>query len=190
MFSQQQQQGGRPGMGDSFNALYFAANCFALCFTPFLRRDLGRNAIGVAGLGAGILILFWGSYSHTIALWWYFLAWLIALIGQRLRTFQNTLKGIVPHSRYPGYPHLAFRLVPRIKSEANARAVEAFLLLGIGGLIAMFDKPFGAFLMTGFPSLLFLEAVSVEFTRSQLQQMRDAEIAQRDLAERYRNGRF
>lgn len=192
MFPQQQQQNGfgRPGMGESFNALYFAANCFALCFTPFLRRDLGRNAIGVAGLGAGILILFWGSYSHTIGLWWYFLAWLLALIGQRIRTYQNTLKGHVEHSQYGGWPWLAFKLFPRMKSEANAKGAEAFLLLAVGGVLTFVSKPLGYFVMTGFPAILFLEAVGVEFTRSRLQAMRDAEIAQRDLAERYRQGRF
>lgn len=191
MFQQQQQQGfNRPSMGESFNALYFAASCVALCFTPFLRRDFGRNAIGLAGLGAGFLILFWGSYSHTIALWYYFIFWFLALISQRIRTYRNTLKGVMPHSHYAGDSWLAYRLFPRIKSEANARAVEAFVLLGAGGLVAMANKPFGWFLMAGFPAILFLEAIRVEFTRSQLQAMRDAEIAQRELAERYREGRF
>jgi hypothetical protein len=191
MKQQNQEQGfGRPSMNQSFGALYFAANCFALCFTPFLRRDFGRNAIGIAGLGAGGLILLWGSYSNTPALWWYFIAWLLALIGCRVRTFQNSIKGTALHSYYDGYPWLAFKLFPRMKSESNARAAEAFLLLAIGGLVAMVSKPFGGFICCGFPAILFLEAVRVEFTRSELRAMRDAEIAQRQLAEQYREGRF
>lgn len=192
MFDQQPKQNGfgRPGMGDSFNALYFLASCVALCFTPLLRRDFGRNGIGLAGLGAGFLILFWGGYSHTIALWYYFIAWLLALIGQRIRTFRNTIKGYMPHSYYAGDSWLVYKLFPRIKSEGNARAVEAFLLLGVGGLVSLASKPFGWFIMAGFPAILFLEAIRTEYTRSQLQAMRDAELAQRELAERYREGRF
>lgn len=192
MFQQQQQQQGfgRPSMNQSFGALYLAADCFALCFTPFLRRDFGRNAVGLAGLGAGGLILFWGSYSQTPALCWYFLVWLLALIGQRIRTFQNTLRGLAPHSYYPGYPWLAFKLFPRLKSEANAKGAEAFLLLAVGGLLTFVSKPLGFFVMTGFPAILFLEAVRVEVTRSRLQAMRDAELSQRELSDRYREGRF
>jgi hypothetical protein len=75
-------------------------------------------------------------------------------------------------------------------SELNAKGVDAFLCLAIGGVIAQFDKPFGLFIMGGFASILFTEAVIVESTKRRLQAMQDAELEQRYLAEKYKSGRF
>ena len=75
-------------------------------------------------------------------------------------------------------------------SELNAKGVDAFLCLAIGGVLAQFWQPLGFFVMTGFLSILFSEAVMVETTKRRMQAMRDAELEQRYLAEHYRSGRF
>ncbi len=192
MFNQQQQQkgGDRPSMGDSFNALFIVSNLHALCVTVFLRRDFGREGIGLMGLGAAVLILGYGSMMHCYPMWYFFLAWVVAVVAQRIKQFQNWRNGVTVHSRYGGYPWLAFKLFPRLKSEANAHGVEAFLCLAAGGLLTYVSPPLGWFVMASFASIMFSQAVRVEFDRKRLQAMKDAEIEQRYLAERYKSGRF
>lgn len=181
--------GDRVTMAGSFNGLNALANAHALTCTVFIRTDFGREGIGLHGLVAGLMILAYGSFLNCYPMFPFFLLWMLAVICQRIRQLINWRRGVVLHSRYNGYPWLAKRLFPRM-SELNARGVDAFLCLAIGGLLAQFNQPLGWFVMAGFVSILFSEAVMVEFNRRRLQAMRDAEIEQRYLAEQYKSGRF
>ena len=187
------QQHGGPGdhltMAGSFNGLNVLANAHALTCTVFLRTDFGREGIGMFGLIGGLLILGYGSFVNCYPMFVFFLFWIGALICQRVRSFRNWRRGAMIHSRYNGYPFVSKRLFPRM-TELNARGVDAFLCLAIGGLLAQFSQPLGFFVMAGFLSILFSEAVMVEGTKRRLQTMRDAEIEQRYLAEHYKSGRF
>jgi hypothetical protein len=177
-------------MNDSFHLLYFLASSHALCLTVFLRRDFGREAIGMMGLAAGLMILTYGSLMNSLAVWYFFLAWILAVLAQRIRQHHNWRTGVSLHSRYPGDSWLAYRLFPRLKSEPNARAVDAFLCLAIGGLLTQLSPPLGWFVMTGFVSILVCEAIRVELTRKRLQAMRDAQLEQQYIAQEYQQGRF
>jgi hypothetical protein len=181
--------GDRVTMAGSFNGLYALANAHALTCTVFIRTDFGREGIGLHGLVAMLMILFYGSFLNCYPMFPFFLLWMLAVICQRIRQLINWRRGVILHSRYNGYPWLSKRLFPRM-SELNARGVDAFLCLAIGGLLAQFNQPLGWFVMAGFVSILFSEAVMVEFNRRRLQAMRDAEIEQRYLAEQYKSGRF
>ena len=64
------------------------------------------------------------------------------------------------------------------------------LCFAIGGLLAQFNQPLGLYVMAGFLSIMFSEAMIVEATKRRLQTMRDAEIEQRYLAEQYKAGNF
>lgn len=187
------QQHGGPGdrltLAGSFNGLHFLANAHALTCTVFLRTDFGREGIGIFGLMAGLLILGYGSFANCYPMFIYFLIWSVAVICQRIRQFSNWQRGAIIHSRYNGYPFVSKRLFPRM-SELNARSIDAFLCLAIGGLLAQFSQPLGFFVMAGFLSIMFSEAVMVEGTKRRLQTMRDAEIEQRFLAEQYKSGNF
>jgi hypothetical protein len=176
-------------MAASFNGAAILANAHALTCTVFIRTDFGREGIGINGLIAMLLILGYGSFAHCYPMFIYFLLWVLAVICQRIKQFINWRRGVILHSQYNGYPWLSRRLFPRM-SELNARGVDAFLCLAAGGLIAQFNQPLGWFVMAGFVSILFSEAVMVESTRKRLQAMRDAEIEQRYLAEQYKSGRF
>ncbi len=189
MSQQQPTPGDRLTMAGSFHGANVFANAHALTCTVFLRTDFGREGIGLHGLIAALLILGYGSFANCFPMFIYFLLWMLAVIGQRIRQFINWRRGVIIHSRYSGYPWLAKRLFPRM-TELNARGVDAFLCLAVGGLLAQFNQPLGWFVMAGFVSILFSEAVMVESTRKRLQAMRDAEIEQRYLAEQYKSGRF
>lgn len=186
---QRSQPGDRLTLGESFRGLNIAANAHACTITPFLRTDFGSEGIGMHGLVGAGMILAWGCYFNCYPMFIYFLAWMAACAVQRVRTYLNWRRGVIIHTRYNGYPWLARRFFPRV-SEANAKAVEAFACLAFGGLLAQFWPPLGWYVMSGFASIMFTEAVMVELTRRRLQAMRDAEIEQRYLAEKYREGRF
>ncbi len=109
-----------------------------------------------------------------------------------MQQFQNWRKGVVTHSRYNGYPVLALKLFPRLKEE-DAKGVEAFMCLAIGGVLTYVDPALGWYVMGGFFSILLSEGFNVELRKRRLQAMQDAVLEQQSLAreyEEFRNGRF
>ncbi len=186
----QQQQNNEREMQGGFNLVCFLLNGHATCLTPFIRTDFGREALGLNGLCALIIILAYGSFANSGAMWVFLLLWILAMLQQRMKGIQNRNKGIAIHSRYNGYPWLSFKLFPRTKDETSARGVDGFLCIVAGALLSYVDPALGCFIGVGGFSLLFVEALIVELRKKRLQSMRDAEIEQRDLADHYRNGRF
>jgi hypothetical protein len=189
---QQQQQNDKPDMRSAFSLAYVLANSHALTCTVFLRRDFGKEAIGIFGIVGLFMILIYGGLANSYAMYIYLLAFLLAVIGQRMQTFPNWRKGDIQHSRYNGTPVIAMKLFPKLK-EMDAKGVEGFLCLAIGWLLTHVDPALGWYVMGGFFSILLSEGISAEIRRQRLQAMRDAEIENTDLArdyEQFRNKRF
>lgn len=181
--------GDRITMGGTFDALLSLAHALSLSFTVFLRTDFGREGIGRAGLGAAILILLYGQFAECQAMWVFFLAWLVAVICQRIRQFNNWRMGTAIHTYYNGFPWISTRLFPRL-SERNARGMDGWLCVIAACGIVFYDKPLALFFVAGGVAILLVEAIIVETTRRKLQQMRDAEMEQRYLTDLYKQGRF
>lgn len=185
----------QPGPGDrmnaagNFNSMVTFAYAIALAFLPFTRRNTGKEWMGRAGLLTFFLILGYASFTNSEWMFAFFIMWLAALISQRSGQYRNWRKGEVIHSQYAGDPWLSSKLFPFL-SDGNARAMDGFLCLILGGVIVQFDKPVGWFFIAGFFSIMLVEGVAVQATRRKLQAMRDAEIEQRYLARRYKEGRF
>ena len=186
----QQQQNDKDEMQGAFNFVYVLLNGHASCLTPFLRTDFGKENFTYSGLAAFFIIIAYGSFANSEAMWFFFLLWLLAMLRQRIKGIQNRRIGVVVHSRYSGYPWLSWKMFPRIKDETNARGADGLICITVGGLLSYVDPALGWFIGVGGVSLLFVEALTVELTKKRLQAMRDAEIEQRDLAEHYRQGRF
>lgn len=181
--------GDRLTMGGTFNGLTTFAHALSLAFLPFLRTDFGKEGIGKAGMLTGLIILGWGSVTNCPEMFGFFALWVVALACQRARQFRNWKNRVPIHSRYTGDPWVSRRLFPKL-SHANARAADGFLCLVVGGVVVQFNPPLGWFIVTGFVAILLVEGVMVEATRRKLQAMRDAEIEQEYLADRYQNDRF
>lgn len=187
---QQQQQNDKPDMKGAFNIAYLVMNSHALTCSVFLRRDFGKEAIGIFGIAGFFMILVYGGLMNSYAMYLYLLAFLLAVIGQRMQQFQNFRRGVVCHSRYNGYPILALKLFPRLK-EGDAKGVEAFMCLAIGGLLTYVDPALGWYVMGGFFSILLSEGINAELRKQRLQAMQDAVLEQQALAreyEEFRNG--
>jgi hypothetical protein len=186
----QQPQNDKQEMQGAFNLGTFLLNGHATCLTPFIRTAFGKEAIGFNGLAAFFIILLYGGLTNSYPMFIFLCVWMLAVLRQRIKQFQNWKNGVVTHSRYNGFSWLAFRLFPRIKDDATARGADGFICMTVGGLLTYVDPALGGFIGVGGISLLLVEALIGELRKKRLQAMRDAEIEQRDLAEHYRNGRF
>lgn len=164
--------------------LYFLVNVHATLITPFLRSGFGNNALGFPGLFALVLLLLCMGKEPKMLLWLF--AWLVAVIVQRLETFRLLRKGVAIHSYYSGYPSVAMRC-PFVRKEKTAfLLIEPMTCAVLGALLCQYSEFMGAFLMAGFLSLPIRAAIEHEVYRKRVERMRDAEIEQRWLADRFR----
>jgi len=176
-------------LAGSFNAAFIIMYAHALGMLVFLRKDFGREGLGLAGLLTVFLILLWGCQTASFPMLVFLLVWFAAVLCQRVNQFINWQRGIRVHSRYSGFPFVSKRLFPWV-SDLNARGVDGFICLAVGGLLFQFDKPLGLFVAFGVFSILFVEGMSVETTKRKLQAMHDAEIEMQYLNNVRKTGRF
>ncbi|HEX4132934.1 MAG TPA: hypothetical protein VHZ24_23075 [Pirellulales bacterium] len=179
------QSGGSLSLRDSFNLMYMLASAHATCLTPMMRHSFGVEALGWNGLGAflvmGVAMMAApGADMKSLFCWW-----LMAFMLQRLRTMKLVRNGWVAHSRYDGYPWLALQL-PLVHDERTAKTIEPFLCLLGGMLLYPISEAVGQFVLLGIGSLSIKLSIERQTERVKLQRLRDAEIEQRSLIERYR----
>jgi hypothetical protein len=174
------------GLRENTNLAYAIAKIHAFSFYPFIRRDFGTDAFGFPAFCAMILMLLYGGLARVPEMFPYLALWLGMVLAQRLRTATLVRRGFRWHSRYEGYPIVAF-FVPFIRKESTAKGlIEPLILLAVGAFLHQVSPPFGAFVLAGCVSLALVEGMHREINRRRLVAMRDAEIEQRYLTARYR----
>ena len=150
------------------------------------KAGLRHRGVGFPAFCAMVLMLLIGGLGRIPEMFPYLGIWLVMLICQRARTFQLVRRKVIWHSRYEGYPWLAF-CFPFIRTESRAkRLMEPLLCLLAGAALYQFSHGLGVFVMAGFVSLTMVDAINRELVRKRLAAMRDAEIEQRWLVARYR----
>jgi hypothetical protein len=171
----------------AFNLLYLLSNAHATCLTVFMRHSFGTEALGMSGLHALILIVVVGGFGRSPEMFQCFLPlWLYALLWQRVYTLKRVRAGARWHSRFQGYPALAMRF-PFVRDERTAlKVVEPMVCMVVGLLLREVSPVMGGFVLAGVFSLTLRHAIDTELIRKRLQAMRDAELEQRWLAERFR----
>lgn len=173
---------GQEQKSDPLGLLYFLCNVHCTTFTVFLHYGFGSEALGFPGLGALILIILCMASDARMLYW--LMAFLVALIIQRIFTFAYLGRGYALHSMDPGLPLLS-KVLPFV-SVKSAIVMEAVLCLVTGGF--MFDvSPFiGKYLMWGCITLIVRTAIEVSVINRRMQRLRDQELEARWLAERFR----
>lgn len=188
-----QQMQGPPGAIGMRNAMHLASlviNGHATCLTVFLRHSFGSEALGVNGIAAIlVMVFFMAMYGGSQGMECLFGLWFVMLVLQRMRTFWLAWKGVPLHSLYTGYPWLGNLLTLGLSNSA-ARFVEMLVCLVAGAAISAKDPQLGNFVALGFVSLMLQNGIENRVDRMRLRRMRDAEIEQRFLLGRYRDGRF
>ncbi|MDZ4858031.1 MAG: hypothetical protein SGI88_03540 [Candidatus Hydrogenedentes bacterium] len=174
------------GMDKGFAAslMYFAALSYSTCFSVFMRKGFGSEALGLNGIAAFFVILL--SVGHDGFMAMFLLVWIVALLFQRACTFRMSRLGIHPHSKYAGEPALVYKLIPRITSESKAQSIEPMLCLIVGVLLCPVSQRLGAFVFCGFFSMLIQRAMEAQLSMMRTRRMRDAEIEQRVMADNWK----
>lgn len=182
----QQGPGDQITMKGTFDGLYFGCLCHSTALSVPMRRGYGREALGMNGFGAMVILLVaWGADTTGIMMM-YFWLWFCALLFQRLITVANRKKGIIPHSRYSGWPYVAMAF-PGVKRESQAKGiVEPLICLVVGVALFSVSEVAGAFFIVGMFSMAVVEGTHRRFDEVRVQQMRDAEMEAQHTASMYR----
>jgi hypothetical protein len=176
MFAMANGQAGQPQTnekrGDPLGLLYLLCVIHSTCITVFLRTRVGREALGFRGLLAlGLLLVC--CAGDPLMIWWV-VAFLAAVLVQRIITRRATSKGAVIHTLYGGTP-LMMKL-PFVKKEQSAVVMEMFLCLLAGALLLPVSQFIGAFLMLGFVTLAARFGIEDFVYQRRLDRMNNARI--------------
>jgi hypothetical protein len=181
MFFQRSQNNGG---GD--DGMYLTLSVLSTCITPLTRSGFGVEGLGMNALLAFVLIVaLAGSIPDMQG---YVGLWFFCLVMQRLSTLRNVRRGLVVHSRYAGYPYLAGRIVPFVRTESAVLIAEALICLGVGGLIYSVSPAFGEFIIVCAAAMFLKCLLDKAIVHKRIQRMRDAEIEQRWYSEQLRKG--
>jgi hypothetical protein len=186
----QQQQGGGLGVGGVVNLIYVLVSGHATCLTPFVRRNFGSEALGRNGAVAMLIIVFYmAAYPRHVAVGQFGTLWFAMLILQRLKTGWLMRKGTVLHSYDDGYPVLGF-IIPQVKRFETAYIIEFFVVIGFGIWLSNYDAALSRLVVVSSVCMVIKTAIEQDIARKRLRAMRDAEIEQRAMLDRYRRGDF
>jgi hypothetical protein len=116
---------------------------------------------------------------------YWLIAFMMALPIQRIITFAMLRRGYGLHSMDSGWP-LLMLILPFIKKRNTAIAVEATLCFLVGGILIGVSPFIGQYMVIGCFSLILRTTIETWVINRRLQRMRDAELEQRWLTERYR----
>ena len=100
-----------------------------------------------------------------------------------------TKQGYSIHSYYAGTPWVGF-LLPFVKKYETAIVVEIAVCILGSMWLREYDKALANFLFFGAFSIAFKSGIEREIVKKRLQRMRDAELEQQHMLDRYRRGDF
>lgn len=159
-------------MADAFNIFYFASHVLATTVAVFIRRNFGREALGVNSLFAlGLLLVLAAMEDPHFG--YVALAFLIAQIWRRAETFWLIHKGARIHSLYAGFPYWGVKLV---RDPKQALAAEVALCLVAGMALMPLSMGIGVYVALCGAALGVRHGIEWLVARKRIQRMQDAEI--------------
>lgn len=177
----QQQQEEPFTLTTTINFVYIWAAVQSACVAPFLRTGMGTRALGWLCPMALVWMLCYAAFRPCPLLIPYLAVWLVMCAVQRLAADRSQ------HSRYPGFP-LPCRL-GLARSEQAGRLVESVVMAGVAFVLFDLDRPLSDFASLSSGGLLVKLIVDGVLRQKRLQDLRDAELAQRNLMNTYRDMR-
>ncbi len=186
-FDQPSQQSHAQQAKQGFGILFFASSTLAACVTPFTRTNWGLEYPGFPGLCAFCLMVIVAGNGKSTDLMVYSGVWLVMLIVRRCQAFRQHWNGFVQHSAYSGDAYLI--KLPFIKSNGQARALEAVIVLVTGYALLEYTRVFAMFLMYCGLGLIVVRVVEFQAMWMRVRRMKDAEIEQKYTSDLYRGRR-
>lgn len=185
---QQQPKGAIEQWKSSMNFLVFVFQCAAVSVEVFLHRRFGERYIGLQGVLAIVLMLFFSLFfpGHDLhPLVWFLGAYLAMCLCARIGVFYRRFKGEHYHSFYTGSPTIR-HFFPGWKETTVKRFVEPFFVFAIGFALIDYNRPLGAYLIFAAIGLFFTVNLTCMHEHAQALDMHDAVIAQTQVADRVR----
>jgi hypothetical protein len=168
---------------DPLGILYGLCNIHCTTFTVFLHYGFGSEALGFPGMFALILLFFCMAGDPRMMYW--LVAFLVTLVIQRLITVSMLRRGCELHSLSNGWPLIA-KLLPFVRKRTSLIVIEVLLCFLAGACMMGTSEFIGKYLMLGGVSLFVRTVIEESVARRRVQRMRDAELEQRWLSERFR----
>jgi hypothetical protein len=175
------------------NIVLLVLQAFAVVPEVFLHKGIGCRYLDKQAALAVLVIpgfvLVWPEEDPTglIYLLGAYFVRCAALRLSHLRRKKIERGGVVEHSRYPGWPAILDGPLGRRLTEPTAKAfVEPVLVLVTGALLCELSEPLGSFLMVSAFCLFATAKARITFERTRMMDLRDAQIDQRNMSERFR----
>lgn len=163
------------------------ARSTALSVEAFLHRGFGSSYVG-CGVGAFIVMYVFSTFFQrenlgplAVFAGLYGIFWLIACINALIRRWRKMER---VHSRYNGRPHFC-RLLPGWQ-ELNVKHLESLLVIFIGFVIWILNRPLGDYLMMAGVFVLVRGYFIASALRDRAVELNDAVIVQKEVAEQFR----
>ncbi|MCB9918575.1 MAG: hypothetical protein H6832_09245 [Planctomycetes bacterium] len=177
------------------NWLGFACQVLEVSVAVFLRRGFGARYFGGAAAAVipAVLLYSLAWEGHDITGLLVFLAlFIMALLKARIGSAFAERRGRVCHSYYSGTPTLCSWPVFRGRlGEGTAKGlVEPLCVALIGAALMSTSEPLGFYLVIAAVGLMCSVSLAAAYERRRLMDMKDAYIAQRYDAERFRAGKW
>ncbi len=175
----------------AFTFLAFASQVIAYPVEVWLRTRMGPQHGGLIALVALFTVPMWSVFFPTEnpnGLWIFWFGFLVMQLRARIETTRMIAKGDVIHSRYNGWPRLAwvFKSMPESRIKAAIEPLAVFL----AALAVMeFSTPLGTYLIAAALALAFNNALIDAVAKARARELNDALIDQQQLAERFREMR-
>lgn len=175
MSNVQNQPNGQSANVDGFGLIYLAANVLATSVAVFIRRGFGKEALALNSLLAFVLLILL-SASEGRAFLLFAVAFLFAQIWRRIETFRLIRRGVILHTRYPGYPYWAMKM-PFVKTEHRAKElIEPVFCFIIGILLCPFSVGIGGYLVLCGIGFIVRYGIDDALARKRIERMQDATI--------------
>jgi len=165
-------------LADSTNWLYLCTTAHATCLTVFLRESFGAEALGVPGVSALLFLIGAVCVTGSPDLLLFGAIWLMALLAQRVHSFQQQRTGFRLHSRYAGFPAATKLVFPFVTDERVLQRLEPLVAGGLGLGLLMCSPVIGQFVLWGAGSLMIRTTLDQFSHHRRLQELHDAEIEQ------------
>ena len=186
MFAFANGQAGQPQTNDKksdpLGVLYMLCLIHSTCIIVFLRTCFGREAVGLRGVFALVLLLVCCGPEPLMS--WWVAAFLAAVVVQRIITLRAISKGAVIHTYYAGTP--LFMKIPFVKQERDAMILEMILCFFLGALLLAVSQFMAGFMWLGTVTLLIRAGIDEFYFQRRLDKIRDARIEGRWLSDRLR----
>ncbi len=175
-------------MQSAVNWIQFACHTFSAPVEVLLRTGFGQNYFGLPALFSLLLIPLWGTFFPDCSLtplfgfWWGYVAMMLVA---RIDQFRRSSRGEVEHTRYSGLSRL-HRLFPRASELVVKGSLEPVLVLIVGFGILAVSPPLGSYLIVAGISMMVTVRIAIMDDRRRLQELSDAAIEQRQLAQQFR----